>query len=187
MGGRGGHARLRHPARRNDGSDGHPIRRALYRCAEVLNEHARRPQAGVCAPARIPLAIARTSANVAATVCSRPRPAHSRDNAIPAANECFLPWWINSLPAAALSPIQQFQGRGSGPEFVEQAQVERHQPALRDLAASDEEHRDGLPGPQLAVALQLGSARCTACSSSAKMAPGSTRKVALAWARRAAK
>ena len=47
------------------------------------------------------------------------------------------------------------QGRGSGPEFVEQALVERHQPALRDPAAGDEEHRDGLPGPQLAVALQL--------------------------------
>jgi hypothetical protein len=76
---------------------------------------------------------------------------------------------------------------GSGPEFVEQALVERHQPALRDLAAGDEEHCDRLPGPQLAVALQLGSASCTACWSSAKMAPGSTRKVTLAWARRAAK
>src|SRR5829696_9747399 len=75
------------------------------------------------------------------------------------------------------------QGRGSGPELVEQALVERHQPALRDLAAGDEEHPDGLPGPQLAVALQLGSASCTACWSSAKMAPGSTQKVALAWAR----
>jgi hypothetical protein len=164
------------------------IRRPLYRCAEVLNEHARRPQGGVCAPARIPLAIARTSANIAATVCSRPRPAHSRDNAIPAANELFSAM-VDQLSAGGRAiphPAVSKEG-GSGPEFVEQALVERHQPALRDLAAGDEEHPDGLPGPQLAVALQLGSASCTACWSSAKMAPGSTRKVTLAWARRAAK
>ena len=41
------------------------------------------------------------------------------------------------------------------PEFLEQILVERHQPALRDLAAGDVEHPDGLPGPQPAVALQL--------------------------------
>src|SRR5215210_6657700 len=45
--------------------------------------------------------------------------------------------------------------RSSGPEFVEQVLVEGYQPALGDLAVGDTEHSHGLPGPQLAVALQL--------------------------------
>jgi hypothetical protein len=76
---------------------------------------------------------------------------------------------------------------GSGPELVEQVLVERHQPALGDLATGDAEHPDGLPGPQLAVALQPAVGQMHRLVVLGQDGAWRTRKVTLAWARRAPK